>query len=190
MLSNLRDAFPCVPIGAFTATADEITRGDIQSKLFAGTAKTYVHGFDRPNIRLVVEPKHQLGKQLLAFLADRRNESGIVYCLSRKRTEQIASELTAKGIRALPYHAGMEKTARDENQNVFMTERSIVMIATVAFGMGIDKPDVRFVVHVDLPGSPEAYYQEIGRAGRDGKSAVAPLGMGTKYVRRLAPLSQ
>jgi ATP-dependent DNA helicase RecQ len=183
MLSGLRDAFPNVPIGAFTATADEITRADIQSKLFAGTAKTYVHGFDRPNIRLVVEPKRELGKQLLTFLAERRSESGIVYCLSRKRTEQIAAELAGKGIRALPYHAGMEKTARDKNQNVFMTERGIVMVATVAFGMGIDKPDVRFVVHVDLPGSPEAYYQEIGRAGRDGKSAVAQMFFGNGDLR-------
>jgi ATP-dependent DNA helicase RecQ len=183
MLSSLRDAFPRVPIGAFTATADEITRADIRSKLFPGTAKTYVHGFDRPNIRLVVEPKRELHKQLLTFLADRRSESGIVYCLSRKRTEQIAAELTAKGIRALPYHAGMEKAARDENQNVFMTEPGIVMVATIAFGMGIDKPDVRFVVHVDLPGSPEAYYQEIGRAGRDGKSAVAQMFFGNGDLR-------
>src|SRR5262245_5070393 len=187
MLSSLRDTFPDVPIGAFTATADEMTRADIQSKLFDGTAKTYVHGFDRPNIRLVVEPKRELRKQLLAFLTDRRSESGIVYCLSRKRTEQIAAELTAKGIRALPYHAGMEKAARDENQNVFMTEPGIVIVATIAFGMGIDKPDVRFVVHVDLPGSPEAYYQEIGRAGRDGKSAVAQMffGYGDLRTRRM-----
>ena len=187
MLSNLRDAFPGVPIGAFTATADEMTRADIQSKLFLGTAKTYVHGFDRPNIRLVVEPKRELRKQLLTFLADRRSESGIIYCLSRKRTDEIAAELTGKGIRALPYHAGMEKAARDENQNVFMTEPGVVMVATIAFGMGIDKPDVRFVVHADLPGSPEAYYQEIGRAGRDGKSAVAQMffGYGDLRTRRM-----
>jgi ATP-dependent DNA helicase RecQ len=187
MLSSLREAFPDVPIGGFTATADEITRADIQSKLFAGTARMYVHGFDRPNIRLMVEPKRELRKQLLMFLAEHQRESGIIYCLSRKRTDEIAAELTGKGIRALPYHAGMEKAARDENQNLFMTEPGIVMVATIAFGMGIDKPDVRFVVHVDLPGSPEAYYQEIGRAGRDGKSAVAQMffGYGDLRTRRM-----
>lgn len=187
MLSSLREAFPDVPIGGFTATADEMTRADIQSRLFAGTARIYVQGFDRPNIRLTVEPRRDVRKQLLAFLADHQGESGIIYCLSRKRTEEIAAELDRKGIRALPYHAGMEKAARDENQNLFMTEPGIVMVATIAFGMGIDKPDVRFVVHVDLPGSPEAYYQEIGRAGRDGKDAVAQMffGYGDLRTRRM-----
>ena len=166
-LARLSGLFPGVPIAALTATADEATRRDIADKLFDGDGEIVVAGFDRPNIKLAVEARAGGTGQILAFLARHAGASGIVYCLSRKKTEKVAALLRDHGIHALPYHAGMDKSARDANQDAFMAEPGVVMVATIAFGMGIDKPDLRFVLHTDLPGSMEAYYQEIGRAGRD-----------------------
>jgi len=182
-LSRLPELFPRVPIIALTATADATTRADISARLFAGRAEQIVLGFDRPNIRLTVEPKQHTDRQLLAFLKLHSGESGIVYCLSRKKTEETARFLVTNGFRALPYHAGMTQQQREANQNRFMTEPAVVIVATIAFGMGIDKPDVRFVFHADLPGSMEAYYQEIGRGGRDGAPAEAHMLFGLDDMR-------
>ncbi|NUS20121.1 MAG: DNA helicase RecQ [Mesorhizobium sp.] len=182
-LSQLRGVFPRVPIIALTATADEATRADIEARLFAGRAETLVLGFDRPNIKLAMETKQDSKRQLLRFVERHQGKSGIVYCLSRRKTEEMAAFLERNGVRALPYHAGMSKEAREANQNAFMSLSGVVMVATIAFGMGIDKPDVAYVFHTDLPGSLEAYYQEIGRAGRDGRSAEAHMLYGAGDIR-------
>ena len=182
-LSRLRALFPGVPIAALTATADEVTRGDIAEKLFGGAVEQFVLGFDRANIRLAVEMKREWKRQLTGFVAAHAGESGIVYCLSRRKTEETAALLAASGVRALPYHAGMDAAKREAHQNMFMTEPGVVVVATIAFGMGIDKADVRYVFHADLPGSVEAYYQEIGRAGRDGAPAEAHMLYGLSDIR-------
>ena len=181
-LQNLKSAFPGVPIGAFTATADDTTRKDMVAKLFGGSAEIFVSGFDRPNIKLTVERKENSKKQLLEFLKNREGESGIVYTLSRKKAEEWAEFLNEEGFRALAYHAGMSAESRAENQNIFMADRGVIICATIAFGMGIDKPDVRFVFHADLPSTLDAYYQEIGRAGRDGEAADAHMIFGMQDV--------
>ena len=182
-LSVLCERFPNTTMAAFTATADKATREDIVEKLFRGVGHTIVHGFDRPNLSLAVGVKTNWTGQLLAFLQDKRDSAGIVYCLSRKSTEEVAEFLNENGFRALAYHAGQDAETRRINQNIFMSESAVTMVATIAFGMGIDKPDIRYVFHVNLPGSMEAYYQEIGRAGRDGLPAETILFYDMKDMR-------
>ena len=182
-LSELKRLFPEASVAAFTATADEGTRVDIAEQLFGGHGKVIVQGFDRPNLTLTVQPKTNRKAQLLDFMESHKGESGIVYALSRKNVEETAQALVAAGYKALPYHAGMDAAVRFENQERFIAEDAVVMVATIAFGMGIDKPDIRFVYHVNLPSSPEAYYQEIGRAGRDGQPADTVLLYGLDDIR-------
>ncbi|ADZ72662.1 DNA helicase RecQ [Polymorphum gilvum] len=178
MLASLAERYPGVPRVALTATADPHTREDIRLRLKLDTAQVFTTSFDRPNIRYEIVERANQRQQLLDFLARHKGESGIVYCLSRAKVDDIAGWLTEKGIRALPYHAGLERETREANQDAFLLEESLVLVATVAFGMGIDKPDVRFVAHLDLPSSVEAYYQETGRAGRDGAPAEAWMAYG------------
>jgi ATP-dependent DNA helicase RecQ len=181
-LGMLRLQFPNIPIVALTATADEQTREDIVRVLNLGTARRHITGFDRPNIHYGVLEKHKPIDQLLRFLEPRRGQAGIVYALSRKRVEEVAAKLCAKGILAAPYHAGLAAVERASVQEDFLRDELQVVVATVAFGMGIDKPNVRFVVHYDLPRHIEGYYQETGRAGRDGLPADALLLFGAQDI--------
>jgi len=181
-LSALHERYPRVPRIALTATADQATRNEILQRLGLGEARVFLSSFDRPNIRYTVVEKDNAKKQLLTFLAGRKGQAGIVYCLSRKKVEETAEWLSAQGYPALAYHAGLPAQERAANQRRFLREEGLVMCATIAFGMGIDKPDVRFVAHLDLPKSIEAYYQETGRAGRDGEPSEAWMAYGMQDV--------
>ncbi|MBB3168690.1 DNA helicase RecQ [Simiduia aestuariiviva] len=188
-LGLLAEEFPEIPRIALTATADGRTRAEIAERLHLTQAREFIVGFDRPNIQYRITGKNNPRQQLLGFIrAEHAADSGIVYCLSRKKTEEVAAFLRQEGMTALPYHAGLPAETRAHNQHRFLREDNIIMVATVAFGMGIDKPDVRFVAHLDLPKSVEAYYQETGRAGRDGAPATAWMTYGYQDVILLSQM--
>ena len=190
-LGILHDQFPDIPRIALTATADARTRSEIIKRLDLDGARQFVSGFDRPNIRYTIGLKHNAKHQLQQFLTEQHNnDAGIIYCLSRKKTEDIAFWLQGEGFNALPYHAGLDAKTRSNHQARFLREESVIIVATVAFGMGIDKPDVRFVVHLDLPKTVESYYQETGRAGRDGLAANAWMIYGLQDVIKLRQMME
>lgn len=175
MLAQLKKALPNTPVIALTATADQLTQKDIIEKLELKDPSVFISSFNRPNIRYTVEPKQDSFEKLLRFLEPRKEAQGIIYCLSRRSTEKLADDLSRQGFKSLPYHAGMDREQRARNQEMFLREDVRIMVATIAFGMGIDKSNVRYVVHMDLPKSIESYYQETGRAGRDGLDSEALL---------------
>ncbi|PWB33471.1 DNA helicase RecQ [Pseudomonas sp. SDI] len=189
-LGQLAELFPQVPRIALTATADMRTREEIVNRLHLHDAERFLSSFDRPNIFYRIVPKEQPRKQLLAFLSERRGNAGIVYCLSRKKVDDVAAFLCEQGYPALPYHAGLPAETRASNQRRFLNEEGLIMVATIAFGMGIDKPNVRFVAHLDLPKSLEAYYQETGRAGRDGLPSDAWMAYGLQDMVMLKQMLQ
>ncbi len=185
-LNLLHERFPTIPRIALTATADERTRAEIILRLDLDGARQFIAGFDRPNIRYRIALKHNPKAQLLRFLREEHPQhAGIVYCLSRNKTEEVAAWLQGQGFNALPYHAGLPSTVRADHQARFLREDSVIVVATIAFGMGIDKPDVRFVAHLDMPKTVESYYQETGRAGRDGEPADAWMIYGLQDVIKL-----
>jgi ATP-dependent DNA helicase RecQ len=185
MLAKLRSSLNEVPFIALTATADRLTQGDIVDKLKLKEPATFISSFNRANIRYSVEPKQKSFERLLQFLEKHQDDAGIIYCLSRKSTERLAEELTSHGFDALPYHAGMERGQRSKHQEMFLRDDVKIMVATIAFGMGIDKSNVRYVVHMDLPKNLESYYQETGRAGRDGLDSEALLYYSASDVMKL-----
>jgi ATP-dependent DNA helicase RecQ len=190
-LGVLHERFPQVPRIALTATADARTRQEIITRLELSEASQFIAGFDRPNIRYRIALKHNARQQLLRFLKEEHAEdAGIIYCLSRKKTEETAYWLQQQGFNALPYHAGLASATRADHQARFLREEGVIVVATIAFGMGIDKPDVRFVAHLDLPKTVESYYQETGRAGRDGEPANAWMVYGLQDVIKLRQMME
>ncbi len=190
-LGVLHEQFPTVPRIALTATADARTRAEIITRLQLADARQFIAGFDRPNIRYRIALKHNARAQLLRFLKEEHpRDAGIVYCLSRRKTEETAHWLVQQGFNALPYHAGLDAAIRSDHQSRFLREEGVIVVATIAFGMGIDKPDVRFVAHLDLPKTVESYYQETGRAGRDGEPANAWMVYGLQDVIKLRQMME